>query len=230
GARGRAEHFLARPDVAGEAGLRGDDGAVTDREVVGDRHLPAEHDPLADPARPGDPHLGHDDRVRTDLDVVTDLDEVVELGPAADDRLPQGGAVDRGVGADLDIVLDQHGADLSDLPVRFAVEDVAEAVGADHGARMDHDALAEPHPGAHGDARVHDRRLADLGAGPDERQRTDADGGSDRGARPVTTAAASPSREAWRARASSRSVNPAPLAIWRPISCPYPGSVDRTPG
>src|SRR5207245_9464651 len=48
---------------------------------------------------------------------------------------------------------------------------------SDHRARVDHDALAEPHPGADGHARVHDRRLADLGARPDERQRTDPDVG-----------------------------------------------------
>src|SRR5437899_2509316 len=170
--------------TAGEARLRGDDSAVTDREMVGDAHLAGEHDTPADPARPGDPHLGDDDRVLADLDVVTDLHEVVDLGPAADDRLPQGGTVDGRVGADLDVVLDHHGADLRDLPVRFAVEGVAEAVGADHRARVDHDALAEPHPGADGHARVHDRRLADLGARPDERQRTDPDVGPDDGARP----------------------------------------------
>src|SRR5207245_844080 len=92
-ARRRAEHLLARRDVAGEARLRGDDSAVTDREMVGDAHLAGEHDTPADPARPGDPHLGDDDRVLADLDVVTDLHEVVDLGPAADDRLPQGGTV-----------------------------------------------------------------------------------------------------------------------------------------
>src|SRR2546425_6465980 len=155
-ARRRAEHLLARRDVAGEAGLRGDDGAVTDREMVGDAHLSGEHDTPADPARPGDPYLGDDDRVLADLDVVTDLHEVVDLGPPADDRLPQGGTVDGRVGADLDVVLDQHGADLRDLPVRLAVESVAEAVGADHRARGDHDALAEPPPGADGQACGHD--------------------------------------------------------------------------
>src|SRR5437667_11583 len=88
-ARRRAEHLLARRDVAGEAGLRGDDSAVTDREMVGDAHR----------------------------------------------------------------------------------------------ARVDHDALAAPHPGTDGHARVHDRRLADLGARPDECQRTDPDVGPDDGAR-----------------------------------------------
>src|SRR5439155_890204 len=180
---GAVADLHARRELPGEARLRGDDSAVTDREMVGDAHLAGEHDTPADPARPGDPHLGDDDRVLADLDVVTDLHEVVDLGPAADDRLPQGGTVDGRVGADLDVVLDHHGADLRDLPVRFAVEGVAEAVGADHRARVDHDALAEPHPGADGHARVHDRRLADLGARPDERQRTDPDVGPDDGAR-----------------------------------------------
>src|SRR5919198_5271554 len=140
-ARRRPEQFLAGRDIAGDAGLRGDDGAVTDREVAGDSHLPGEDDTAADPARPGDPHLGHDDRVFPDLHVVSDLHEVVDLGPAADDRQPQGRAVDGRVRADLDVVVDQHGADLRDLPVRLAIEGVAEPVGADDGARVNHDAL-----------------------------------------------------------------------------------------
>src|SRR2546422_2248028 len=152
GTRRRAEQLLARRDVLREAGLRGDHGTVTNRDVVGDAHLPGQHDAAADPARPRDSHLGHDDRVLTDLDVVADLHQVVDLGPAADDRLPERGAVDRRVRPNFDVVLDQHRAHLRDLPVRFAVEGVAEAVGANHRARVNHDALAERDPRAQGPA------------------------------------------------------------------------------
>src|SRR5438309_446835 len=137
----------------------------------------------ADPGRPRDSHLGHDDRVLTDLDVVADLHQVVDLGPAADDRLPERGAVDRRVRPDFDVVLDQHRAHLRDLPVRFAVEGVAEAVGANHCARATHDALAERDPRAQRHARGHDRRLAHLRARPDEGQRADPGVRADHGAR-----------------------------------------------
>src|SRR5436309_12785127 len=72
-ARRRAEHLLARRDVAGEARSRGDASAVTDREMVGDAHLAGEHDPPADPARPGDPDRRPDELVLAGLDAVTRL-------------------------------------------------------------------------------------------------------------------------------------------------------------
>src|SRR5947208_3096731 len=182
-ARRRAEHLLARRDVPRDPGLRGDHGTVTDRDVVVDAHLPGEHDPASDPARSRNPHQRHDDRVLTDLDVVADLHQVVDLGPAADDRLAERGSIDRRVRADLDVVLEPYGAHLGNFPVCLAVEDVAEAVGADHGARVDHDALAERGARTERHPRVHDRRLAHLRACPDERQRADPDQGADHSAR-----------------------------------------------
>ena len=55
---------------------------------------------------------------RPTRDVVADLHEVVDLGAGADPRLAHRGAVDGGVGADLDVVLDHHRADLRHLDVR----------------------------------------------------------------------------------------------------------------
>ena len=49
----------------------------------------------------------------------------------------EGGPVDRGVGADLHVVLDQHAAHLRNLAMGAAVEGEAEAVGAEHGAGVD---------------------------------------------------------------------------------------------
>jgi hypothetical protein len=50
--------------------------------------------------------------VFADDDVVADLDEVVDFGAFADDGFAETGAVERGVGADLDVVVDHDAADL----------------------------------------------------------------------------------------------------------------------
>ena len=50
--------------------------------------------------------------IAADADVMGDLHEIVDLGALADDRIGHGAAIDGGVGADLDIVLDDDPADL----------------------------------------------------------------------------------------------------------------------
>ena len=49
--------------------------------------------------------------------IVGDLDEIVDLGALADHGVADRAAVDGGVGADLDIVLDDDAADLRNLVV-----------------------------------------------------------------------------------------------------------------
>src|SRR5581483_801681 len=101
----RPDHPRPRRHVAMHAGLRADLGAVADLHVVGDPDLPGQHDPPADPARPRDADLGHDDGVRADLGIMANLHQVVDLRPAPDHRLPERRPVDRDVGADLHVVL-----------------------------------------------------------------------------------------------------------------------------
>src|SRR5262249_58785233 len=113
-----------------EAGLGAEPGTVADRQVVGEAALACRDDAAAEPARAGDADLGDDDRVLPDVHVVADLDEVVDLGPAANDRPAEHGAVDRRVGTDVHIVLDHDDADLRDLSVAAAVGYVAEAGAA----------------------------------------------------------------------------------------------------
>ena len=146
--------------------------------MVRDADLPGEDHTAPDPARARDADLGDDDRVLADLDVVRDLHEVVDLGAAPHDRVAEHRAIDRRVGADLHVVLDEDPAHLRDLAVRLPVECVAEAVGPDHRARMDDDPPAELDAGAEHHARVEHRVLADLGARPDERERVHAHAGA----------------------------------------------------
>ena len=78
---------------------------------------PGERHAAADPRAAGDADLAGEHRVLADRDRVADLHQVVELRAAADAGLAERGAVDRGEGADLDVVLDHHDPDLRELVV-----------------------------------------------------------------------------------------------------------------
>src|SRR5262245_26526088 len=90
-------------------------------DAVGDLDVPVDHGRAADRAAApdvgaaGDAGARRDRGVRADAHVVADLDLVVELDALLDHRVVQRAAVDRGVGADLDVVADPHAADLRDL-------------------------------------------------------------------------------------------------------------------
>ena len=62
------------------------------------------------------PTLPTDHAIPPDGHVVTDVHVVVDLGPVADPRGLEGRAVDRGAGADLDIVADHHMTERMDAP------------------------------------------------------------------------------------------------------------------
>src|SRR6266850_459999 len=174
GPRRRAEVAAARVEVRRHAALGRDQRAVADGHVIGHAHLTRQHDaaPQLRAARHAD--LGHEDRVLTHLDVVPDLDEIVDLGAAADDRVAEGRAVDRAVGADLHVVLHDHPARLGDLAVARAVEGEAEAVGADDGAGVHEHAAPQAHAGQQRHVWTQHAALADLRAGADEHEGADS--------------------------------------------------------
>ncbi len=136
-----------------------------------------------------------------DDDVVADLDEIIDLRAGAYAGATEAGSVERGVGADLDVVAEDHDADLRDFLVATVDEFVAEAIGADDRARLEADTLAEDalrrddgarhEPGARTDlgvaadehAGLEVNALADLGALFDDTQRADGGRGGDLRAR-----------------------------------------------
>ena len=113
----------------------------------------------------GDADLRGEQHVPADRHAVRDLHEVVDLGAGADARLADGGAIDRRVRADLDVVLDRRRRRSAGScgACRRALRE-AEAVAADDGAVLDDDAVADLHALADRDARVDHAVLADDGA------------------------------------------------------------------
>ena len=105
--------------------------------------LPADLHVVADDRRSRDPDERGDRGVLADAAVVPDLAQVVDLGAVADRRHAGLRPVDAGVRADLDVVAELDRADLRDLVERAVEERPAEAVAADHGAGLQHDAIAQ---------------------------------------------------------------------------------------
>ncbi len=84
--------------------------------------LAAQHDEIAEPRRTGNTDLTDDDTMAADLHVVGDLHEIVDLRALTDHRVEHMAAVDRGIGADLHIVLDDDAADLRNLGMLLPAE------------------------------------------------------------------------------------------------------------
>src|ERR1700677_2403333 len=161
-------------------------------------NLPRQHDMVLQHRGARNSNLRHDDAGSAYLHVVPDLHEVVDPSAGADDRVFQGATIDGGVGADLDIVLDQDAAELGDALEAVQCWREAEAFLADADAGVDVDPIADqcvgqrrvradPHIAAdfhtvadynHGaDAAA----WADRDVLTDDRERPDLDGGIDAG-------------------------------------------------
>src|SRR5262249_35154654 len=140
----------ARRNGARDAGLGPDLRAVPDRYVVHDARLAGQDHVVADAGAAGDARLRGDDRAFADHDVVRDLHEIIDFGAAADNGLSQRRAIDRSIGADLNVVADLDDADLRNLHARRSLSGIAEAVGADNDACVQYDAVADAALLAHG--------------------------------------------------------------------------------
>src|SRR5271169_462746 len=110
--------------------------------MPGDRNRAANHAALADARAARDAGAAGNHGVRPDAHVMTDLNLIVELDPGLDDRVFDGTAIDGGVGADLDVIADEHAAELGHFEPSCAIARKAKAIGANDRARMDDDTLA----------------------------------------------------------------------------------------
>ncbi len=109
-----------------------------------DSHLTPEHRVFADLGAAADTILGDDNAVFTNDDVVGDLHEVVDLGAFADEGVAECAAINSAVGPDLDVVLDHDAADLRDFAVMILIKNITVAIGADDGAGVNADTVADP--------------------------------------------------------------------------------------
>src|SRR5262245_59012072 len=132
--------MLAYADLASDQAIRPDRGAA------------------------GNSGLSRDHCIFADLDVVGDLDEIIELHAPADDCRLEGSPIDAGICPDLNIVFDDHLADLRELDVALTVPDKPETIRANHGARMDDDPVSDFDVLIYNDSRMQRAAVADLTA------------------------------------------------------------------
>ena len=137
--------------------------------MTGYADLAGQNDVFADGGGSGEADLGAKQRIGAYGRAVADLDEVVDLGAEVDAGLADGGAVDAGVGLDLDVVFDDCSAGLQDLvpgAVRLAGE--AEAVGPDDSAVLQDDVVAEATVLAYDGVGVGEEVIAGAGVGVED--------------------------------------------------------------
>src|SRR5262249_37435408 len=107
--------------------------------------------------------LGSQRAALTDRAAVRDHHQVVDFGTAANHRGPDGCPVDGSVGANFDVVLDDHGSSLHDLARRATgAHDVSKAVTAKDAATVQDDTMPDADALAHGDVRIGAETVTDV--------------------------------------------------------------------
>src|SRR5438309_10790394 len=126
----RSNHRSAlHQNVIAKSNLAADDAIIFDGDAAADPGLRGNHDAL------------------TDIAVVSNMDQIVELGSLSNARATERAAIDGRVCAELDVVLDNHGADLRKLVIAHVAANVTKAVGADYNSSMQKDSVANRHAG-----------------------------------------------------------------------------------
>src|ERR1700722_16069608 len=125
---------------------------IADREMTADGDLTRDLAALADRGAAGDTRQGRDRRMRANVHVVGDHDEVVELHALFDDRVLHRTAIDRGVGADLNIRADAHATHLGHLDPTALLGSESKTAAADDRTRLHDRPGADLYRSAQGDA------------------------------------------------------------------------------
>ena len=153
---------------------------VTNRGVVGDADLPTDEHVVSDSDGAGESALCGDDGCLTDLDIVTDVNLRIELAPTSQSCGLQGAGVNRGKGADLDVVFDDEAAELGHADhLVFGAVGPAEAGSSEDGSCADGHALAEGHGAVDDGAGLDDGVIPDGCPGQKDRAVTDRDVGAE---------------------------------------------------
>src|SRR5258708_8381218 len=101
------------------------------------------HNIIAETGAAGKADLAHDEAMPANDHVVRNMYQVIDFCALTDDRGSQRDTVDRRVGSNLYIVVDDDVPELKHLAMSTFVEHVTEAVGTDNSSGVDSDAMAE---------------------------------------------------------------------------------------
>src|SRR5439155_24199182 len=166
--RPAAANGFAGRNIRHQPGLGGDARAIADRQMAGETGLPSYHDKIAEFGAAGDPDLSGQDAAPAEHDIVPDLYQIIDHRAGPDHLIVSRAAIDRRVGADINVVADNDPPELRDFNRPLSVGCKAEAglanlyPGVEHDARADQ-AMAQRHIGA--DPAI----LSELDRGADHR-------------------------------------------------------------
>src|SRR4051812_30694763 len=132
--------------------------------MAGETALAGDGDVIAKLSRAGDADLRHEEAMLPDFHVVPNLDQIIDLGPLAYHGFTERGAINRGPGADLDVVSDPHNANLRDLVMFAAVSRKTVTVRTNHDAGMNDAAVADARAIVNDDVGINDALIANDGA------------------------------------------------------------------
>jgi hypothetical protein len=147
-------------------------------------HLTRQRDAFFDYGTAGNSNLRGQQRVPSHRHTVPDLHQVIDLGARADARFPDCRPIDRGVGTNFDVVLDDDIGALGNLEMRavsFSRE--AETVAANDRAVVDDHATADPDALANGHVGMQNAVVADLRSSGDHDVRVNDGAVADRSTR-----------------------------------------------
>ena len=153
-----------RLDAIVETGPVQQEGIVRYADMVQCAGLTGGNHPLPKARGTGKSRVGAEDAVFADLDVVPQMAHGVDDGPGMDMGGPVGGAIDVGIGADDDTVLDDDRASVRNAVIAPPlVLGKTKPLRADHAPRFENHVAADPAAITHHAARVQHRSGADDG-------------------------------------------------------------------
>ena len=133
-----------------------------DRHMTSHSCLAAEHDVILECRTPSNSNLGAQDAVFTNGDIVPDLHQVIDLGALADQRSAKSRTIDRTIGSDFNIVLQNYVSNLRDFLMTAPDEFVSKSVTSNHNARVKSHSIVQNTFGLDRTTRHHPAIISDL--------------------------------------------------------------------
>src|SRR5258705_10708177 len=136
---------LPRPqDLAGkDARLPTNHRSLLHPGVIAKANLSANHRVVFNNHTAADTRLGSDHHALTNVAVVTHVNHVVQFGAAADSSATESRSIHARVGSQLDVVFNDHGADLRKLVVAHVISHIAKTIGPNTYANVENHAVAD---------------------------------------------------------------------------------------
>src|SRR5258705_11375975 len=135
----------SRPhDLAGKnACLRTNHRSLLHPGVIAKANLSTNHRVVFNNHTAADTRLGNAHHSLTNVAVVTHVNHVVQFGAGADTSATESRAIHARIGSELDIVFNDHGADLRKLVAAHVISHIAKTIGPNTNANVENHAVAD---------------------------------------------------------------------------------------